>query len=96
MLCSCQQVGCCVSQVLDVGACGSLWNLPRSLLRCEALEQLVVPSRAIGHHVIEQLELRGRRPVEVVIEPPEGQTSDDHFSDGEYGESEWSDDDDWA
>lgn len=74
-------------QVLDIGACCSLWSLPRSLLLLAALEQLIVPSKAIGQHVLEQLELRGSNPVEVLIDPAD---SEDDEEDGEgagFGEA---------
>lgn len=65
----------CACQVLDVGGCGSLWRLPNSLLQLPKLEQLVVPSKALAQHVIEQLECRPD-PVQVYMEPAEEEDDD--------------------
>ena len=34
-----------------------------------ALERLIIPSKAIGQHVVEQLELRGSNSVDVIVDP---------------------------
>eukprot|EP00878_Enallax_costatus_P007664 GHUV01008023.1.p1 GENE.GHUV01008023.1~~GHUV01008023.1.p1 ORF type:complete len:460 (+),score=174.93 GHUV01008023.1:34-1380(+) len=65
--------------VLDVGGCCSLWSIPRSLIQMRALERLIIPSKAIGQHVIEQLEMRGSNPVEVIIDLAD--TDDDAMED---------------
>lgn len=81
--------------MLDVGACCSLWSLPRSLLQMSTLAQLTVPSKAIGQHIIEQLELRGSNPVEVVMEPGDledegaGAAFDECLSIGSSSEDDW-------
>jgi hypothetical protein len=76
-------------QRLDLGCCSSLWQLPNSLLQLPDLHTLILPSRAIGQYVVEQLDLRSHPEVLVLVDPP-----DIDFSDIDWGLVRLHDDDD--
>jgi Leucine-rich repeat (LRR) protein len=85
------------TQVLDVGSCPTLWQLPTTLLSLSQLTRLVVVSKRIGQYVIEQLEMRPT-PVEVEFEGDSDFTDDDDEEgldpdDPAIYEEHWTDDD---
>lgn len=74
-----------LAQVLDIGRCRSLWRLPGTLLALPELRRLVLATKAVGQHVVEQLELRSPNPVDVEFEGDAQEDDWDMESDGSEG-----------
>lgn len=58
-------------QVLDIGRCMTLWQLPAALLSLSQLRRLVLATKAVGQYIVERLELRSANPVDVEFDAEE-------------------------
>jgi hypothetical protein len=78
---------CChlLLQVLDIGRCMTLWQLPSALLSLSQLRRLVLATKAVGQYIVERLELRSSSPVDVEFD-----AGQEEYSDGEFPDT-----DDW-